>query len=74
MVTRSQEPRERENSESKEEVRPCARAASAASLPARWNAMLYQPGVLGREEQIRTCLAERSECGACSVTYCFLFC
>lgn len=45
MVTHvKQEPRERENSESKEEVRPRARAASAASLPARWNDTVISRG------------------------------
>lgn len=54
MVTHvKQEPRERENSESKEEVTPRARAASPAGLPARWDGAVSAVGCSGREQLIR---------------------
>ena len=55
MVTHvKQEPRERENSESKEEVTP--RAASPAGLPAQWEDAVSAVGCSAREQHIRTCL------------------
>lgn len=55
MVTHvKQEPRERENSESKEEVTP--RATSPAGLPAQWEDAVSAVGCSAREQHIRTCL------------------